>query len=84
MKNVVARQHNGSVTHGSVPLGPMYDVHTGELIRDFPSNLNELDRLEGEFGMNPKIVSSIETDIGKPLVVFCNSRPSRFTITTFR
>lgn len=49
MKNVVARQHNGSVTHGSVPLGAMYDVHTGELISDFPANLNDLDRMEGEF-----------------------------------
>lgn len=48
MKNVVARQHNGSVSHGSVPLVPMYDVTTGDLMRDFPSNLNELDRLEGE------------------------------------
>ncbi|KAG6015925.1 hypothetical protein E4U43_004540 [Claviceps pusilla] len=45
-KNASARHHNGGVTSDSTPLTPMYDVQNGELISDFPADLNELDALE--------------------------------------
>lgn len=56
MKNLAVRQQNGIVVHSQVPLDPMYDVETGDLIDDFPETLGDLDNLNGR--RHPPYLSS--------------------------
>lgn len=47
--NFTARMQNSIVVHEGVPLAPLHSVATGDLIRDCPSTLEELDALSGEW-----------------------------------
>ena len=55
-KNSVARQHNVFINDGRSSLSPLSSVRTGELIEDFPEDLDDMDRLPSEFATNAMLL----------------------------
>ena len=45
----MARSLDHIVVVGDMALAPMYSLMTGELIEDFPSSLDQVERLNGEW-----------------------------------
>ncbi|KAM4060300.1 hypothetical protein HRG_002113 [Hirsutella rhossiliensis] len=44
-RNAVVRARNGTVVRGDMDLVPLHSVLTGEVIDDFPDNVDQLERL---------------------------------------